>query len=307
MDQGMFTVENVIRSASERDDLSILVFDEDYGDYIQRLASSFPQHKFFVMSNSSDKEFGLNNCFFSQMIEEFGQRYFDLNICMGRANAYDIARRVTDVLHLPLVVVDVCHAASQVKAPFYATPKVKSRDEMHMVKCDVAVGLDDMITKSWYSNFTGLATTIYPPTKEFKTTRSKILLDTAIPKDYIRSISIELKNSELTVDPAQAAIYVNLWQSITTKVLDCMASGIPVVTMKSQDFGSIIESKACVIIKDLKEVNEPNFKERILKFAEENETVENAYEYLKRHDQKAFKDRWTNLFNHLKEQNYMRY
>jgi hypothetical protein len=37
----MFTVENVIRSASERDDLSILVFDEDYGDYIQRLASSF--------------------------------------------------------------------------------------------------------------------------------------------------------------------------------------------------------------------------------------------------------------------------
>jgi hypothetical protein len=103
--------------------------------------AAFPQHKFFVMSNSSDKEFGLNNCFFSQMIEEFGQRYFDLNICMGRANAYDIARRVTDVLHLPLVVVDVCHAASQVKAPFYATPKVKSRDEMHMVKCDVAVGL----------------------------------------------------------------------------------------------------------------------------------------------------------------------
>ena len=171
---------------------------------------------------------------------------------------------------------------------------------------DAAVGMNGYITRSWISESSSLSLDIpYPPNQIKTENPDKILLDTKLPPDYMKQVGI-IDNGIYTTDPQDAVIYLHLWQNITPLMLDCMASEIPVVTLRSPDIQPVMEKESCILIDEIKMFNNQQNLTQILKFESLPSVVNNAKEYVSGFNANDFEKKWSNVLNHICNKCFMR-
>tara|TARA_Y100000310_G_scaffold270418_1_gene284222 strand:+ start:8283 stop:9245 length:963 start_codon:yes stop_codon:yes gene_type:complete len=161
--------------------------------------------------------------------------FFDLVICNGRLQEFDVAASLAASLHVPLVTVD--HVSKKVfqKLPLHATVSPPVSLEPRVGQINVA--LSDGIKNSWETSTYGISITI-PTTVDnrfFERRKKKedFLLDNNIPQEimaYIQGPVNEFGCSprfhpEKPKDPLDFKFYINTWNNIDNKTLEAMAAG----------------------------------------------------------------------------------
>jgi hypothetical protein len=313
MDKGdvMYPINNVIESALRKptDRLSLLILNEGYDQYIERLAEI--DHDFYIVNELYNVPQWVSKTLPANVTRvtrthELGLTKLDGIIVFNRAGLYEKAYQISKAWHIPLVVIDYASSVSKVPLPFFANVNINNVQEMFNRNGSVTVGLTDDITKSWYSQYQNLSLTIPIPAKKIdRKPQGKILVDSFLPEAYIQSLPINF-DQKFTTKPEEADIYLHLWQNITPLMIDCMASEIPVVTFQSQDFAEIINSQACVLIQDLSVVEQSTFLTEMLQFPKLETIKQNALKYTEPNTKNNFEQTWSQVFNHLASNYYIR-
>jgi hypothetical protein len=192
--------------------------------------------------------------------------------------------------------------------PFFATPNIQNKEILFNSNGVVNVGMSSAISQCWLSNSSNLTIPInhIPELIEKNNTENKILIDSVLPTQYLNSISIDKENNKVfTTDPQNAAIYLHLCTYITPLLIDCMATGIPIVTLKSLELQELINYKACIILSDIKVINNPKFLNDILNFPNLKDIISNAKIYIS-DIENNFVDLWTKVLTHVSGSFYIR-
>ncbi len=308
----MYTIENIINTTitDEYKRQSILIINEGHERYIEKLCKT--PHDFYLIEGIVDTQQWTfqdkPNNLHIQHQSYSDVKSIDLIITFNRAGLYEKAQEVSKSLHVPVVIVDMASSISKVPVPFFANTNITNSDIMIGRSGIVSVGCNPFITKSWLSNTTGFGTTIQLPYQEIDRSRAvnKILLDTILPEKYISSLPITVNDELFTIEPMEASAYLHLWQNITPLMIDCMASNIPVITFKSQEFNEIIEKEACILIDDINIVAQPGFLSEILRFDSITEIVDNAKKFTEEFTLDNFIDEWNSIFNYTQNHFYTR-
>lgn len=301
----MFVIENIIRklTVTKNDKLNIIVYNDGNEDYINRLC--WLDHNFYIQNgyNLPTKPYNLFNGLDQSV------RAYDAIIVFNRANMYDHAKQLSDKNHIPIINVDLVGSNSLLPIPFYTNVNMENAAALYQKSGTISVAASKEIYESWSNASIGLSTTIQIPSIQLNPQQPQsILLDPQLPNEFVQSLPITILEPLFTTNIDRAAVYLHLWQHITPLMLDCMASNIPVVTFKSVEFNNIIESKACIIIDDIKYFNVPNILQQLLAFKNLDVIKRNAVEYIEKRDtnKQDFIDRWTRIFNYVKKNIYMR-
>ena len=311
----MYTVDNIVESAlrTSGDELSILIINEGFDDYIERLTDG-SYHNFYLVEDIykekqwTSKSFPVN-LKMQKRIQEIGIKNFDLIIVFNRAAAYSRATELSRTWHIPLIVIDHASSATKAPVPFFANINIENPEAMFNHNGIVSVGVTDQVTKSWHSPSQGFGISIPVPAKKYNVNimaNSQILIDSDLPEAYIKSLSIDINPRLFTVKPEEATIYLHLWKNVTPLMIDCMASGIPVVTFQSPDFADIINSQSCVLIEDITPVDKPSFLEEIKEFNKLPTIIENAKKQVASHTKEDFNTTWSQVLEYVSNNFYMR-
>jgi len=309
----MYTINNIVQTAIRKpeDRLSILVLNEHYDDYIRRLECL--DHDFYIANDmygvpqwNSPK--GFNNIHIANRLQDHCLSQLDTIIVFNRAGLWERAKSLSNVWHLPIIVVDITCSINHVPLPFFATVVVNNPPQLFQRNGNASVGITEIVADSWQSPYQSLSLPIaVPPIEiESKEAASKILIDTTLPQEYIDSLPFVASPDKFTTDPTEAKIYLHLWKNVTPMMIDCMASGIPVITMSDHDFAEIIKEQSCVIIQDLNIVGQPTFVDEIMGFPQLNKIVENAKKYANRTNVEEFKNSWESVLRHVTNNTYLR-
>ena len=210
----MYVIENIIRNAEQnKEGLNILFFSQTSDKYVKSLAKNL-NHNFYAIkelgASNWSSQIEYPNIKFYNSIKEIPSRSLDCIICFGRGDTYDSASHVADVFHLPLIVVDNVCSDMACHRPFFSQLTIEDPRSLFFRTGDIHIGTSDLITKSWSTQFSSMATTIpYVPEEFKKSTLKKILIDPNLPKQYLQQMQINLENPIFTHEIEEAAILLN--------------------------------------------------------------------------------------------------
>lgn len=266
----MYLIENIIRSATRntsKDKLSIFIINNMYDDYIHLICKT--GHDFYILPDPNVPQWGSNqkpiNLTIYNSLAEVKNRYFDFILIFDKYLSYHKAIQFSHMYHLPILYINI-GGSEDGKKPFFT-----------MINGNKGTG--------------GILASLFHyklPGQTFTKTinQQKILLDGMLHPQYIESLP--LNTSMITFNKTEAAAYLHLWECITPLMLDCMASNIPVITLRHIDFTELEDKKLCLFINNLNEVPNVN----INKF-----NTQNAYEYAVQESMEGFVKNINNFFN----------
>lgn len=306
----MYTIENVVNSVTRQNKpLSILLFTDAYDDSISLLCET--GHNFYLVCEANnvwqwDIPARPPNLTVATTMNSLNKRSFDFSIVWGRASNFDKGYNISSAGHIPVIVIDMASSFSKLPMPFFTSATIDHPEAMFQRSGIVSVGITEIITKSWYSNYTKFSTTISLPSRPFNTTsKDKILIDRTLPQEYLNKVPIDISN--FTFDPQEAQLYLHLWQTVTPLMLNCMASKVPVVTFNSIEFKDIIDNKACVLIENIGDVANPTFVTEIESFISNANIIDNAYTYtLQQNTIENFVQQWNRVLDYASNHFYLR-
>ena len=185
-------IDNLIRSATrDGEDLAILVINDNCSDYVERLAASFPNHKFYLNQKYSaipqwDRPIVYDNIKYYMSPEFFETNYIDGIICFNRSESLQVAQSLSRQLHVPYVNVDMASSLQRYPAPYGSTVNLPPAEELAVQHGAVCVGVEDFITDSWKYENSRLNTTIKIPPKKININpnANKILIDSSLPQQF---------------------------------------------------------------------------------------------------------------------------
>jgi len=312
----MYLTENIIRSATRKqdDNLSIIVVNDAQSDYVERLALAFPNHNFYIVqqltgqSQQWDRPISFENIKYYLYLDDLPIKYVDLVICFNRMNAFDGALHINHDYHVPMANIDMASRNLKHQIPLKANLNIEDPAVLDRRFGNVAVGSSDFITESWRATNQKLNATIDLPYKLInrKPDANKILIDKAIPQEFVGELGIHLDN-RFTHDPAEAAVYCHLFMSPSCLMIDCMASEIPVFAFDSIDMSDYYQKELCYMVKEVNSVNSPTFLQEILAMEDRMKIAPRARDYvLKKNSHEQFKNKWENILRYLSNSFYQR-
>lgn len=308
----MLVVQNIIRSAVRKKDekLHILVFHDMYHEYIYKLSEL--NHTFYIPQdfcpqNKITHDTKPKNIVLLNSLMKTVSPYFDAIVVFNRFGVYEKAKNLALGMHIPLIIIDFAHFNTKAAIPFFSYFQLPNPENFINHTGDIHVGISKIISDSWSLNQRNIGTAIGYPPNLIKTVREgKILIDNMIPKQYIDTLPFKLDSKVFTFNPEEASLYLHLWQCPTTLLYDCMLSKIPVVTFPSIDLSDIISDKACITIKEMRDVMHPRFLHEIFNLPQLEEIKSTAYNTVKNNSIESFKNSWTNVFNFVTNGPYIR-
>jgi len=229
-------MENIVRAATrkEEDTKHIIVINEQYDELVKRICLT--GQEFYILRGSNSVAWNSlehpHNLHIVNNLITACRRSFDFILCLNRANCYEEALRLSTVLHIPIIILDMTSSASKIPRP--ALSKINFPN-MHLLEHRSAicyVGLSSIITESWSVT----------PNESFKTTiplfpmtlnhsGDKILLDRSLPPEYYSQIKVDISNPKFTGNIEEAGAYLHVWENITPLLIDCIGSKLPVVSL----------------------------------------------------------------------------
>lgn len=304
----MFTVENLIRSATENEKKLILVVNELQEDYIIRLCESF-EHQFYIVQSIMESNQWLydkvpNNLKIVSSIDQIPR--LDLIIATSRALSYEVCTNLSKMIHVPVLVLDSLTSECKVPHPIGTEVNIKNGETIFLRNGFVGVSYTEIIKESWETDAPRINFVIPPFMKIISNKGDKILIDPLLPQQYIENLPFNITEDRFTVDESEAGIYLHLWKHITPIMYDCMASEIPVVTFPLIDFKEMLDKKVLFTIEDFNLLKTNNFETQLLKASNFSSTIQEAKKYALQFKQIKFVNQWNNLFNHLNNVCYQR-
>jgi hypothetical protein len=141
-------------------------------------------------------------------------------------------------------VVDLASSVTKAPLPFFANVNVQDPNVLFARNGLLSVACTKLVKDSWLSQNTAFSTIIPIPHQPLivEDERDKILIDKALPEQYLKTLPITVDQNRFTTDKAKGIVYLHLWQNITPLMIDCMAAEIPIVTFQSADFQEIVKS-----------------------------------------------------------------
>jgi len=311
-----YPIENIVRGCTRlpTEKLNILLLNAEYDDFISRLCL-LPHHFFMFQEHHAQPVWhGLpmpDNLQIYKKANDCPRTHFDFIIVFNRADSYVLGKKLSDTLHVPIIVVDIASYDLKVPTPVLAHHNITDPNELVHHNGIIDVGIKHEVTQSWLSSSTEFAITIPFPTMKYTINpfmdAGKILIDSSLPKEYLQSLPFDINSPMITTQKTQAVLYLHLWQNMTPLMLDCMANNLPVVTLESTDLQTIMQQEACVLIEDLQVVSQTKFLEEILQFEMLQKAKASAKAYVEQyHNIKTFKFLWQQAFKYARKGFYMR-
>lgn len=295
----MFLYENIVRSVTRNkgDRVKLLAINDSQDEYIRRLSSLHMIDMYMAEDTCPTKQKVEGaDVTYSYKLDNLGERYLDAIIVFSRIQSFEYAQRLSHQLHLPLIVVDFASYDARATLPFFGNINLEDPEILKQHHGQVTVGISNDICNSWMTTNMGINTIIRIPHRFMKVddNADKILLDKNLPKEYINSLPFQVTPDLFTTDPQDAKIYLNLWQQEKPLMLNCMASGIPVISMESHDLKHLINNEIIVKIESVDKINRSWFDE--IKNFEGLETAKNnANLYRKEYTIEQFEEDWNRI------------
>jgi hypothetical protein len=306
----MFIVENLIRNASrsDKDNLSILVVNEGFDDYISLLANG-TNHNFYIVNGMipnvlqwSSKETP-SNVYVYNSIDSIPEKYIDAIICFNRGKSFDVANEISHQSHIPLIVVDFCSSMKLIPLAVSSRFDIPDNEKYQyfLKKGEACVGIDELVKRTWIGQVPSLAFDIPFPFYEYSSgeavARNKILVDNKMPPEFIRSLNLD--GNIFTVNPSEAIAYMHLWQTKTPMLYRCMSSRIPTLVFDEKEFSDLLNKKTCILSNNLSESLTRKGIEAFLSSKYLSETTEKAYNYMLENTLENFSEKWNNILYHV--------
>lgn len=308
----MYAIENIIRNASANkgDKLNILVFNEFNDSYICEMADN-SDHEFFIVKsfcehnqwNSVEKP---SNLSIINNYAEYHNRNIDVAISFNRGNTTSRAYSITNMLHIPLVVIDF--TSSQIRFPHPIGSNI-NKDAVDAAKLsgEFSVGISEFVTKSWYSSVPSIGMNIsYAGKKYDMNGAGKILIDSNLDRTYLQQTGIRFENHPYTFDIKEASAYLHLWKNQNSLIFDCMLNRIPVLVSRSDDLSELFGNNLCLVLDDPQYFNNRTNYESFFSNESVKMTVENAYQYITSIDRTKFMEEWNNILSHVSNKCFVR-
>ena len=304
----MYPIENIIRNAGKEDSkdrLSILIINDGNDSYITSIAKKL-NHDFYLVDNIIEgsrqwkSKIRPENLSIINDLSQISSRYLDGIIVFNRTTEYEKADLISKNFCVPLIVIDTVTSENKISMPFGASAKIENVSHILNRNIDTCVSLNDNILRSWINNNSSLCVEInHLPNKIKRDQNSNlVLIDPALDRNYLGSVGINFQNEIYTNDPEKACVYLNMWQSISPLMIDCMYSGIPVATIANANFEDIIKKECCVIIDQVNLFNDPSNVSNLLEFKKLQNIIDNAKSYFQ-YEEQSFKNKWNSIINHV--------
>ena len=304
----MYAIENVIRNAEKKDSkdrLSILIVNDGNDRYIESMAKKL-SHDFYLVneitggSRQWKSKVRPENLFLINDLYQIPSRHIDAIIVFNRTNEYEKADFASKNFCVPLIVIDTVTSQHKIHIPFGASVNIENESHILNRNIDTCVALNDTILHSWINNNSSLCVKINHLPNNIKRDQNSnlVLLDPELDRNYLVSMGVNFQNEIYTNDPEKACVYLNMWQSVTPLMIDCMHNGIPVATIANNEFEDIIKKECCIVINDLTLFNNPNNVINLLQLQKLQNITDNAKSYFE-YDEQDFKNKWNNIINHV--------
>ncbi len=311
----MHPIKNIINNAilSRGEGKSILLIHDNESDYLKSFAH-LHQHRFYLSPNM--KVSGWDNSPLPHnfsIVRGVGQiNKLDLIVCCNRGEAFDEAKKISMSQHVPLVLVDFCGMKTMSPHPFSSKLTENNPNHYASRNADVYVSIHESIEQSWIASSNGLSMVIPPVLeppmhKHVKQPKFTIALE-PFPKPYFDSLNIRVApNTQITTSLSGADIFLNLWTSVTTSVLEAMALGVPVIMMKSEDeyIKYLSDRQCCIVVNGIEDIRGDGFVQEILQ-------LHDKYEMKKKADEEIFSDPiqfasdWNSVIDYSTNKCYLR-
>ena len=291
--------ENIVNRALRKTN-SLFVINDGADRYIERL--SYLKRKIYLANDISDiRQYCGSNSLYIRNVP-LNRIPFDEVTCIlvfGRSRLYQLARTISMQHHIPVVIIDRAGTHAQVVRPFFTTPTV-SKEELTSVAPDMIVGVTKLVSQQWRQvNPFAIHIAINPPPIPIvRTNPTKILVEDLVPDGYLEAH--HFPKELITRNPQEAAIFLHLMEHTTELLIDCFASGIPVVTFESPELDEYAKHKCIIKIDSIQAVHRHNFIAQIEQAAAYHSTINNAKEYIKyAFTINNFLQRWEAVLNYF--------
>ena len=266
----MFTVENVIRSATRKfsdDPLNILVVCSNNEKYLSLLSKT--GHNFFVITKNGSQWKGQiekmpeNFCTIDQ---NWPSSYFDMVLCNERVEQYGLAEDFSTNFHLPILLID--HVSSHAIRPHNAFAEIHVEFPQSLIKnCSASGSVSEYVKSSWPGSNLSLTIPIGIDTEKFsippvrildeafgnELSPTRIVFDNNTQPEIGDAIFSSFVENSHTVIPTDSDIvekeriyqqgdyFLNAQNHVTVKMLEAMACGNIPICFKRPDTEQFID------------------------------------------------------------------
>lgn len=299
----MFAINNIIHSLSNnRKNLNIILFNSFFDEYIEILCKL--DHNFYIISETAPHQqwhtFNKNipNLKYCSSQWDFSVSHFDFIIVFDRTALYHIANNFSHIWHIPIIVVDL--ASSEIKEP---TRLFEESQFNCMIQNNgvINISTSENVKKSWLTPWTSeINYSIYIPPMRNRppSNQSKILIDKNFTKEYLDNMPISI-GDDYTSNYDEGIVYLNLWQTYTPLMSDCMQNEIPIVTFEENSQLKEFED-ICFFIKE----NENPLS--ILDRKDFSDKIKNGKYFIADKTLDVFCNKWSNALNYAQNVFYKR-
>ena len=321
----MAIMHNIVRSAmrTKKDTLKCLAFCRENEKYLKLFSKCNCELYILPKPNQSDWKDSVvadvpNNIFICQGDKGIftSQPFFDCVIANDRLQEFDMALKISQSLHIPLITVD--HVSSQVAQKLPAGSSVNVTSPLEVRGGNINVCLSENIKKSWHSNantkWHGISITIPPYVNidnsfDGKKTKKGIVIDNNVAQPLMNILGNTLSRfaiaprfPETSFDKIrEAKVYINTWNNIDIKTLEAMAMGCITISHRTPDTELLIKDKQNgLLFSDISELPD------ILTKCEEgiyDQIPNNAIETVKEIsiDEESFIKKWNQVLSYISE------
>jgi len=233
-------------------------------------------------------------------------------IVFNRLGQWEKAADISQAWHVPLMVVDMTNFQTKIQHPFFTNFHIDKPEVLHNRGGCISIASSEFATNTWTSQNSMLSATINMPHNDVNRTvtikdNNQIAVDVDLPQQYINSLPISLDDRVFTQLLSKSCFYLHLWQTITPKMLEAMALGIPVITFKSVDFQELMQQQAIILIEDIGIMAQPAIVNELKQFKKNGDIISNAKRIvLADHGSDAFVESWTKVFEYSRNLFYTR-
>ena len=314
----MTVVRNILRSverasiSSSNDSLNILTIFQGNEKYVSLLANNIT-HKFYLLSDQSwnasvtlqpTNVYSLTQC----------SEPLDYILCFNRAEQYDQAQSLSNQLHLPIILVDLCSSTLIRPQHLAETIQVKNMDLLNKKPC-YKISCSEYIRDSWKQNDESIVIPIGIDTDKYNNHISKqqllVALDNNIPAEIGSMVHMQIRppyqliptdhNNHNDISVNKAKYFINPFKTLTIKTLEAMSAGALVIAFRTPDLEKIITHQSTgILINSLDEI--PQVLELLENNTElYNEITTNARnEIISNHSLDTFTGQWNQVFETIR-------
>jgi len=322
----MAIMNNIVRSATrtKKDTLKCLAFCRENEKYLKLFDKCNCELYILPKPNQSDWKTSVvpdvpNNIFVCQDENSIftSQPFFDCILANDRLQEFDMALKISESLHIPLITID--HVSSKVIQKLPAGSNVNITSPVDGRGGNMNVCLSEDIKKSWHSNVNsawhGISITIPPYVNidnsldNNKKPKKGIVIDNNVAQPLMNILGSVLGDFEATPrfpetsfdKMREAKVYINTWNAIDIKTLEAMAMGCITISHRSPDTELFIKDKQNgLLFSDISELPD------ILTKCEQgiyDQIPDNAIETVKEIsiDEESFIKKWNQVFLYISE------